>query len=300
MPTQNAAKRWCFTINNYTAVEQQAILDSSPNFDYLIVARELGDSGTPHLQGFCVLQTKLRLRNVKALPGFARAHLEVSRGTPQEASAYCKKDGDFNEFGTLPATQGKRTDFGDLKDFIKASVTRPTHVEIAEEFPSLWGRYRNACINFLDLFSQKPELVAGDLRNWQLELQNIVNEPADDRQIIFVVDPDGNNGKSWLTRYWFTNRDDLQRLSVGKRDDLAFAVDISKKLFVFDVPRGQSEFIQYCILEQLKDQMIFSPKYESTCKILPTKVHVVVFMNEDPDMSKMTPDRYRIININEL
>lgn len=298
--TQHAAKRWCFTINNYTAAEQQAILDSSDNFDYLIVARELGDSGTPHLQGFLILQTKLRLRNVKLLPGFARAHLEVSRGTPKEASEYCKKDGDFNEYGTLPETQGKRTDFENLKEFIKAADTRPTHLEIAEEFPSLWGRYKSACINFLDLFSRKPELVTGDLRPWQRELNAIINEAPDDRKVIFVVDPDGNKGKSWLTRYWFTTRDDLQRLSIGKRDDLAFAVDISKTLFVFDVPRGQSELIQYSILEQLKDQMLFSPKYESTCKILPKKVHVVVFMNEEPDLTKMTRDRYRLINIVDL
>lgn len=296
--SQHAAKRWCFTINNFTQLEQQALVDSSDNFDYLIFARELGDSGTPHLQGYLILQTKLRLRNVKALPGLARAHLEVSRGTPQEASTYCKKDGDFEEYGSLPEpTQGKRTDFESLKEFIKSSVVRPSHLEIAEEFPSLWGRYKAACINFLELFSIKPQLVTGDMRNWQRELDTIINEAPNDRQVIFVVDPDGNKGKSWLTRYWFTTRDDLQRLSIGKRDDLAFAIDISKSLFVFDIPRGQSEFIQYNILEQLKDRMIFSPKYESCTKILLSNVHVVVFMNEEPDLTKMTGDRYRLINL---
>ena len=114
---------------------------------------------------------------------------------------------------------------------------------------------------------------------------------------MFVVDPEGNKGKSWLTRYWFTKRTDMQRLSIGKRDDLAYAIDVTKRVFVFDIPRGSMEYLQYNILEQLKDQMMFSPKYESACKIINHKVHVVVFCNEEPDMEKMTQDRYKILRI---
>lgn len=94
-----------------------------------------------------------------------------------------------------------------------------------------------------------------------------------------------------------SKRDDLQRLSIGRRDDLAFAIDVSKRLFVFDIPRGSMEYLQYNILEQLKDQMVFSPKYQSATKILPHPVHVIVFTNENPDLTKMTPDRYKIFNI---
>jgi len=296
-PRANACKRWCFTINNYTAAEQQAIVDSVDNFDYIVFGREHGDSGTPHLQGFLCLKVKLRLNNVKALPGFQRAHLEVSRGTPKEASDYCKKDGDFEEYGTLPDGQGRRSEFDTLKEWIKEQDPAPSHRDLAENFPSLWGRYRSAVLSFLELFGRKPTLVDGPLRPWQNALNDIIIQDPDDRKIIFVVDPDGNRGKSWLIRYWFSTRDDVQRLSVGKRDDLAYAIDESKSLFVFDIPRGQSEYLQYCILEQLKDRMIFSPKYDSRTKILSKTPHVVVFMNEDPDRNKMSRDRYRVMNI---
>jgi hypothetical protein len=297
---QNAAKRWCFTLNNYTPAELASIVDSADNFDYLIVAREHGDSGTPHLQGFVCLQTKLRLNNVKALPGFQRAHLESSRGTPKEASDYCKKDGDFDEFGTLPTGQGKRSEFDTLKEWIKEQDPSPTHRDLAENFPSLWGRYRSAVLSFVDLFGLKPQLVDGPLRGWQTQLNDIVEAPPNDRQIIFAVDPDGNKGKSWLTRYWFTKRDDLQRLSIGKRDDLAHAIDVTKRIFVFDIPRGQLEYLQYNILEQLKDRMVFSPKYDSRTKILTNLPHVIVFTNEEPDRTKMTGDRYRVFNMNQF
>lgn len=83
-------------------------------------------------------------------------------------------------------------------------------------------------------------------------------------------------------------------LSIGKNADLAHAIDESKRVFVFDIPRGSMEYLQYGILEQLKNRMVFSAKYNSTTKILHQKPHVIVFCNEDPDMDKMTNDRYNI------
>ena len=296
--TNSQCKRWCFTINNPTDVEIQAICDNAEGHEYLVFGRERGEEGTFHLQGFVILQTKLRLRQVKLLAGFRRGHFEVSRGTPQQAAAYCKKDGDYEEYGTLPSSQGKRTDFEELKEWIKNEEVAPSHRAIAEQFPSLWGRYQSACLSFLNLFGKKPQLVDGEFRDWQRVLNDIIEQPANDREINFVVDRQGNKGKSWLTKYWFSKRDDIQRLSVGKRDDLAFAIDVSKTMFVFDIPRGQSEYLQYGILEQLKDQMVFSPKYQSVTKILPQRPHVIVFMNEPPDLTKMSFDRFKITELN--
>ena len=320
MPTQHAAKRWCFTLNNYTPAEYQAILDSADNFDYLIVAREHGDSGTPHLQGYFILNTKLRLRNVKQLSNqaFQRAHLEVSRGTPQEASDYCKKGdvdpenpdqrlpADYEEFGELPVSQqGKRNDFERFRDWILSLEQRPTDAEVFIEFPSLYGRYRQNLSNIMDLIAPAPRLVHGpvDLRPWQQRIHNIIDdEPVNNRQVIFVVDPEGNSGKSFLTRYWFTLFPErIQLLSIGRRDDLAHAIDITKSIFAFDIPRGGMEFMQYNVLEQLKNGVIFSPKYCSQTKILrETRVHVIVFCNEEPDRSKMTADRFIIYHIRQL
>lgn len=301
------AKHWCFTVNNWTHNELSAILSLGPTADnpdcpaeYVVVGREMGENNTPHLQGFLTLRTRLRLRNVKLLGGLQRAHLEVARGSPRQASDYCKKDGDFDERGECPAAAGKRTDFENLKEWIKEQDPAPTHRDVAENFPSLWGRYQRSCVGFLEMFGRKPTLVEGPLRSWQQDLEERIEREPDDRSVFFVVDPEGNKGKSWMTRYWFTHRDDVQRLSIGKREDLAFAIDVSKKLFVFDIPRGQLELLQYSILEQLKDRMIFSSKYESCSKVLPHKCHVIVFCNEEPDRTKMTRDRYKILRITNI
>ena len=150
------------------------------------------------------------------------------------------------------------------------------------------------------MFGRRPNLVDGTLRPWQRQLDDKIAREPDDRRVVFVVDPGGNKGKSWLVRYWFSTRDDCQRLSIGRRDDLAYAIDVTKRLFVFDIPRGDMELLQYSILEQLKDRMIFSAKYQSTCKVIPHKVHVVVFCNEEPNMTKMSSDRYKICRITAL
>ena len=90
---------------------------------------------------------------------------------------------------------------------------------------------------------------------------------------------------------------ECQLLGPGKRDDLAHAVDERSRIFLFNVPRGQMEYLNYGLLEMLKDRMVLSPKYDSQMKILRHTPHVVVFSNEDPDDSKMTEDRYDITHI---
>jgi len=287
-------KRWVFTLNNYTPEEEAALQELDDEaVEYLVCGREIGESGTPHLQGFIVLRERKRLNGVKSIVG-QRCHCELARGTNAEASKYCKKDADYFEVGNTDVAnvgQGKRSDWDAFKEWLK-DREHTTELEVAESWPSLYGRYRSSCLAFARLFASRPSLVSGELRDWQRELDGYVSGQPDDRCVKFVVDKTGNNGKSWLIRYWYSTRSDVQRLSVGKRDDLAFAIDVSKRLFVFDIPRGNMEFLQYGILEQLKDQMIFSPKYESVGKILPKPVHVVVFSNEDPDITKMTMDRY--------
>ena len=297
MSNNYQAKRWVFTLNNWTELEYSHILNNLDNYDYIVVGKEVGEQGTPHLQGFVILKTKLRLNQVKRLL-CQRCHLEICRGTPEQASDYCKKDNDFVEHGTLPAKQPKRpTEFERFRDWVLEQEAPISERALILKFPSLYGRYYGALKRIIAVLGPKPDLVRGELREWQQHMLEVVDGEPDDRGINFVVDPEGGKGKSWFTRYMLTTHDNCQRLSVGKRDDLAYAIDPEKRIFLFDIPRGQSEYLQYGVLEGLKDQMIFSPKYESASKILHDKVHVVVFMNEEPDLNAMTGDRYKITRL---
>lgn len=298
------AKRWVFTLNNpsedesfFLALHGVETNNDEGYFKYLIFGRETGESGTPHLQGFFVLKNKERLTTIKRIPGFARCHLEVSRGTFKQASDYCKKDGDFDEYGTPPPAPGNAAHFEQLREWVAAQETCPTIRDVWDAFPTLAARYRAACLECIAFFGKRPTLVDGHLRLWQHRLDGIVNGEADDRRVIFVVDPEGNKGKSWLVRYWISTRESTQFMSVGKRDDLAYAVSCDTSLFVFDIPRGHMQYVQYGFFEQLKNRVVFSNKYMSQTKILHQVPHVVVFSNEAPDMNALTADRYKVINI---
>lgn len=96
------SKHWCFTINNPGHGDLPTGFHEGTVFSYIVIGTEIGDSGTKHLQGYCCLLKRARLTAVKKL--FPRAHLERMLGTSLQASVYCKKDGDWVEFGTLPLT----------------------------------------------------------------------------------------------------------------------------------------------------------------------------------------------------
>lgn len=109
-PTRDSpAKRWCFTLNNYTDAElAHVLLFFREQCSYGIVGREVGEGGTPHLQGYFILQRKLRLRQCKDKVS-ERAHFESARGTPAESRVYCAKDGQYDEVGVCPGGGGSRS-----------------------------------------------------------------------------------------------------------------------------------------------------------------------------------------------
>lgn len=297
MPSPQS-RRWVFTINNPTDVDRQhvAVLSGHELLKYLVIGRELGQSGTPHLQGFVIFNRSTRRSRVTGL--LPRAHLEITRGTSEQAATYCKKEGDFDEYGEFPTNNTTNAYLQELYSwgdaFIEEKGRAPTSPEIAREHPTAYLRYPRVCKLF-EARAPVPNLREGTPRDWQATLAAELEEPADDRTVQFYVDAEGGKGKSWFQAWYLTNHPDkTQVLSAGKRDDIAHTIDKTKSVFFFNIPRGGMEFLQYTILEQLKDRMIFSPKYNSSMKFLTTVPHVVVFCNEMPDMNKMSADRYII------
>lgn len=302
MPVQT--RHWCFTLNNYTADEDdslRAIIASGLYTDYGVLGYEQGEGGTPHIQGYVVFCTKKRMQEAKNILG-QRCHLEAKRGSSQQAADYCRKDGLYVEHGALPAGPGRKSLVDEFKVWIMQHYedhgVAPTMRDVAaSSFHSLLLQRRNLS-DYITAVLPQPRLMEGEqgLKPWQEALAETLEiDPPDDRMILFYVDEAGGQGKSWFQRYFVSKYPDVtQVLGVGKRDDIAHSIDESKRVFLFNVPRGGMEFMQYTILEQLKDRMVFSPKYGSRMKILNHNPHVVVFCNEEPDMSKMTADRYII------
>jgi len=290
------AKNWCFTLNNYTADQEAAIAATveSGEAEYVVVGREVGESGTPHLQGFIVFQKRKRLSQVRDLLA-NNAHLEVAR-LPKEAAEYCKKDGDFKEYGSFDAdTKGKRNDLEAFKEDVKAGMLKLD--AIRETHSSVYARYPRFCLEYIRQYAPKKELDGHELMPWQSELKSFLDGEPDDRTIVFIVDRDGNKGKTWFAHHYCDTNDNVQVILPGKKADMAFVLDTTIRVLFVDAPRSkQGEYLQYDFLEEVKNGYVFSTKYESMVKTL-QRVHLVVMMNDDPDMAKLSQDRYKIIEI---
>ena len=87
---------------------------------YLVYQLEMGESGTPHFQGYIQMNKPVRFTHFH--PMLERAHFEVSKGTPEQATAYCTKEDTRLEgpwvFGEIQG-QGKRNDIISLRNAIR-------------------------------------------------------------------------------------------------------------------------------------------------------------------------------------
>lgn len=135
MPVQNIEKSrsYCITLNNYSDLEYTTLYDLECR--YLIIGKEVGESGTPHLQCYVYFDNPRGFRAIHKK--FPRAHLEnVLKGTPQQASEYCKKEGDFIEKGSLPE-QGIRNDLSIIREVLKETNSMEKVVEVATSYQSV-------------------------------------------------------------------------------------------------------------------------------------------------------------------
>jgi len=133
-PVNTKKQGWVFTFNNYTDNDVERLLDlprTSTNVQYIGFGKETGEQGTPHLQGYIHFKNACRRASVsKVLP---ECFVDIRSGTLAQAIAYCKKDGDFTESGTLriPTKENKWADIIDLAEDGKLDV-------IKEEYPLIY------------------------------------------------------------------------------------------------------------------------------------------------------------------
>lgn len=292
------SKHWQFTLNNYTDNHERELeaLAESPAVDYLIYGKEVGSSGTPHLQGHVSYSTRKVFAIVKGdLP--EGAHLEVVR-LLQHHIEYCKKDGSYREFGTPPhgatSKPGARSEFADFRSTVADGVHDTP--ELREKHPNVMARYPVFARSVIrDLFPVPPPR-DHDLRDWQRYVLAKLDGEPHPRRILFVVDRAGNQGKTWFAKHVRSTREAVQIIRPSRVNDMAYQYKPTSKIVFIDIPRSKIEQFQYAFLEYLKDGILPINKYESTTLYFDPP-HVVVTMNEDPDLTALSDDRYEIIQI---
>jgi len=126
---------WCFTLNNYTDKEVEYFRQLSCS--YMKFGKEVGASGTPHLQGFVIFKNQYRLSALKKLNDRVSWHCSNSKYLEQNEN-YCSKD--MNDvFEIDNRTQGKRNDMAALTDLIKVKGKKG----VIEEMPFMYVKFHS-------------------------------------------------------------------------------------------------------------------------------------------------------------
>lgn len=85
--------RWCFTLNNYNEEHKKEIVPLLKlNCKMWIIGLEVGEKkGTPHFQGYCEFNKKVRPKSVFKSELFKGVHWEKAKGSRGENITYCSK-----------------------------------------------------------------------------------------------------------------------------------------------------------------------------------------------------------------
>lgn len=279
------------------------MLENDGFIEFVLYGKELTSSDGPHLQTLIITTNRVRGKTLKNKLLNKKWWIEGMKGTIKQNVAYCSKDKDVTAHGTQPAEKepGKRNDILNCRDWLKEAY-RSNYELWNSDFFSLMLRYPRlerardtlARGNRLNLAIHSDE----QLRSWQSSLAHYLDGRANDRSIRFIVDESGGSGKTTFAKYTYAKcPEKTQLLTGGSFKDIAYALDESKSIFIFNIPKKGMQYLSYNILEGLKDGIVFSSKYESTMKMWSTKNHVVVLCNEQPDFDQLTLDRYDIVTI---
>lgn len=120
--------RWCFTSfrtdweENWNTVGK--MLASTLGVGYIIYGKETcPETGKKHIQGYVEFAKKKTMKGAQQAIGDPNAHMEGARGTGEQASDYCKKEGDWVEMGKKKK-QGDRTDLTLVRDLVRTGGMR--------------------------------------------------------------------------------------------------------------------------------------------------------------------------------
>lgn len=98
------SKKWVFTCNNYTECIINQIVPKFKRFcECAFFSKEVGESGTPHLQGYMELKKKDRPLSKELFKELSTFHWEKAKGTRQQNLEYCTKSDPLAYSQGLPA-----------------------------------------------------------------------------------------------------------------------------------------------------------------------------------------------------
>jgi len=290
----NQVTSWTFTTFNVGEFTPPV---ESKWFRYLVYQTEIcPETGREHFQGYVEFTRSQRMKSVKDLCNDNTMHLEVRQGTREQARAYCMKEdtrkpGEDNgpwEFGTWDISPGQRVDLSKARETILSKrkleecYSDPELDKVTSKYPRWVEKVHSTKKQDYD--------VDIELRQWQIDVLAMLNEPVKHRRIIWIWSSQSGTGKTTFRDYVSLKLDVLP--ARGKLQDILYAYD-NNQIIWFDYTRAQQGYESYDTLEELSNVGYkLATKYNSIRKFV--RAHIVVTSNHPPSESKL-PDRFHIV-----
>lgn len=159
--------------------------------------------------------------------------------------------------------------------------------------------------DFWTLNMDVPYDLSMTLLPWQNAVVNKIDKAINDRSILWIWDKEGCRGKTLLAKWLYLKREHVVVLS-GKAADMKHGIVEYQnkncclpKIVIINIPRSTLDYVSYTGIEEIKDMFFFSGKYEGGM-ICGKNPHVLIFANEEPQYEKMSADRWKVWNVDDL
>lgn len=146
------AKTWDLTVNNYTDEDISLFASWQHQVTSMVISKEVGEQGTPHLQGRITFKRAYRLAALKKLHN--SAHWEPSKACA-DSLYYMKKESDVI-LDFCNKSQGKRTD---LDEAIAAVDAGASTKELWKTHTKTMIRYSKGILRYREI-ANTPEVTA--------------------------------------------------------------------------------------------------------------------------------------------
>lgn len=256
---EKRVRRWTFTLNNYLENDRKELAEHFNKVGaHYIMGYEVGKlNGTNHIQGYVEFKNPIGLSAMKKING--RMNLQHSKGNAKQNIDYCSKE-----------SEDILSNFKDMNN-VRDTILQKIYSNV------IW-------------------------KKWQQYLIDVCDRGDNDRKVYWFYDITGNTGKSFLAKYLFCKYNCC--IGTGKKNDVFNQVltyikenECDPELIICDIPREDYDFFNYGALEQLKNGLCYSGKYEGGVVLLEKLPIIICFANTTPKMDAFSQDRWVIRDI---
>lgn len=291
-----SSRHICFT----TYITDRPPVYREDEMRYIIYQQErCPSSGRHHWQGYVEFKRKITFNTMKEIFNDNTIHLEMRQGTRDEAREYCRKSNTqiipAVEFGTWSAGgQGSRND---LRKIAQLAI-KHDDIYLLDNHPEILYKYEKWISKVRSIEDmRKASIYVNKFYNCSLNKQqkewDEYLDNQNERQILWIHDSQGGTGKTFFSKHLIAKKNAI-RFTNGRTADISAAYNYNP-IVVFDFARSCEDRINYQIIEDLKNGMLFDSKYKSKCKYF-TPPKVVIMANFMPHTEKLSKDRWVILN----